>query len=147
MGVIRMKAEEEESAKSLPEGGELAIAAEAFYIVNMLLAPGLGFLMLAVLFLYSKRKRPPAIAMDHLRQVISATIWAIVALTTFFALLWVTGGYPSTYFWPLITIYFVFIHIPMSVIGVIGFGKALAGESYRYPVIGRPLLADSAIVP
>lgn len=140
-----MSAEQEESAESLPEGCDLAIAAEAFYIVNMVLAPGLGFLMLAVLYPYCKRKRPPAIAMNHLRQAISATIWAIVALTIFFVLLWVTGGYPSAYFWPLITFYFVFIHIPMSVIGVIGFGKALAGENYRYPVIGRPLLDDSVV--
>ncbi|HID83454.1 MAG TPA: hypothetical protein EYH06_12885 [Chromatiales bacterium] len=140
-----MAEKEQYSEQALPEGCDLAIAAEAFYIVNMVLAPGLGFMMLAALYPYCKRKRPPAIAMNHLRQAISATVWAIVIVSIFAVLLWVTGGYPSAYFWPLVTIYFVFFHIPMSVIGVIGFGKALAGENYRYPVIGLPLLKDSDV--
>jgi len=140
-----MAEKEEQSEQELPKGCELAIAAEAFYIVNMVLAPGLGFMMLAALYPYCKRKRPPAIVMNHLRQAISATIWTAVILVIFMGLLWYTGGYPSAYFWPLITVYFVFFHIPLSVIGVIGFGKALAGENYRYPMIGMPLLNDSQI--
>ena len=137
-----MSSSEQQSVSALPEGCDLAIAAEAFYIVNMVLAPGLGFLMLAALYPYCKKKRPPKIAMNHLRQAISATIWAGIAVTIFLVLIWLTGGYPSPYFWPLITIYFLFIHIPMSIIGVIGFGKALAGENFRYPLIGMPLLED-----
>ena len=137
-----MQTRNENMQESLPEGCDLAIAAEAFYIVNMVLAPGLGFLMLAALYPYCKKKRPPKIAMNHLRQAISATIWAGIALTIFLVLIWLTGGYPSPYFWPLVGIYFFFIHIPMSVIGVVGFGKALAGENFRYPLIGMPLLQD-----
>ena len=132
----------EQPVTELPEGCDLAIAAEAFYIVNMVLAPGLGFLMLAAVYPYCKKKRPPNITMNHLRQAISATVWAGIALTVFVVLIWLTGGYPSAYFWPLVGIYFLFVHIPMSIIGVIGFGKALAGENYRYPLIGMPLLQD-----
>ncbi len=139
-----MAIEQQNNERVLPEGCDLAIAAEAFYVVNMLLAPGLGFLMLAALYPYCKRKRPPVIALNHFRQAISATIWAGVVVAIFLGLLWYTGGYPSPYFWPLVTIYFLFFHIPMSVIGIVGLGKALAGENYRYPVIGMPLLRDAA---
>jgi uncharacterized Tic20 family protein len=127
--------------QKLPEGCDLAIASQAFYIVNMLLAPGLGFLMLMALYPYCKRRRPPKIAMNHLRQAIAATLWATVIVVIFLALIWFTGGYPSPYFWPLLTIYFVFFHLPMSYVGIVGLGKALSGENYRYPVIGAPLLA------
>ena len=82
----------EDTAPSLPEGCDLAIAAEAFYIVNMVLAPGLGFLMLAALYPYCRKKRPPVIAMNHLRQAISATVWAGIIVTIFLVLIWITGG-------------------------------------------------------
>ena len=140
-----MSTDNSDTVQQLPEGCDLAIAAEAFYIVNMVLAPGLGFMMLAALYPYCKKKRPPAIAMNHLRQAISATVWAVVIVTIFLVLLWVTGGYPSPYFWSLVAVYFLFFHIPMSVIGIIGFGKALAGENYRYPIIGMPLISDPEI--
>lgn len=60
-------------SKELPKGCDLAIAAEAFYIVNMILAPGLGVLMLAWLYPHCKRNKAPPIALNHLRQTIHAT--------------------------------------------------------------------------
>ena len=71
-----MAEKEQYSEQALPEGCDLAIAAEAFYIVNMVLAPGLGFMMLAALYPYCKRKRPPAIALGD-----KVSSWQVAQLT------------------------------------------------------------------
>lgn len=132
----------ERQSPGLPEGCELAIAAEAFYIVNMILAPGLGVVMLAALYAHCKRRKASTIALNHLRQTMFATLWAGAALAVSAFLLWYTGGYPSPYFWPILSVYFLAFHIPMSWLGIVGFGRALSGEHYRYPVIGAVLLDD-----
>lgn len=134
----------ERAAPKLPAGCDLAIAAEAFYITNMVLAPGLGFIMLAFLYPYCLRRKAPAIAMDHLRQAMWATLWTGVLAIIFLGLIFVTGGYPSPWFWPLLTVYFLGIHLPLSWLGVVGLGRALSGESYRYPLIG-PRLAQERL--
>ncbi|MDJ0893174.1 MAG: hypothetical protein QNK18_18515 [Gammaproteobacteria bacterium] len=133
--------------EQLPAGCELAIAAQAFYITNMLLAPGLGAALLVFLYLHCARRKAPAIALNHLRQAIFATAWAGVVLAVFLGLIVVTGGYPSAWFWPLMGIYFVVFHLPMSWFGVQGLGRALAGEDYRYPLVGARLLQDTSAAP
>ncbi len=133
--------------EQLPAGCELAIAAQAFYITNMLLAPGLGAALLAFLYLHCARKKAPAIALNHLRQAIFATAWAGVILAVFLGLIAVTGGYPSPWFWPLMAIYFLLFHLPLSWFGVKGLSSALAGEDYRYPFVGARLLQDSSTAP
>ena len=56
-------------------GQSLAVWAETLYLANLLLVPGLAFLML--LWLYFKRSADtPALAVCHLRQAISASLWA-----------------------------------------------------------------------
>ncbi len=133
--------------EQLPAGCDLAIAAQAFYITNMLLAPGLGAGMLAMLYLHCARKKAPAIALNHLRQAVFATVWTGVILAVFLGLMFVTGGYPSPWFWPLMGIYFVFFHLPLSWFGVKGLSSALAGENYRYPFVGARLLQDGSPAP
>ena len=129
--------------EQLPDGCDLAIAAQAFYITNMLLAPGLGAAMLAFLYLHCARKKAPAIALNHLRQAVFATVWAGVILVVFLGLIYVTGGYPSPWFWPLMGTYFVVFHLPLSLFGIRGLERALAGKDYRYPLVGARLLRDS----
>ena len=132
--------------EELPAGCELAIAAQAFYITNMVLAPGLGAGLLAFLYLHCVRKKAPAIALNHLRQAVVATLWAGVFLAVFLGLIYLTGGYPSPWFWPLMGIYFAFFHLPLSWLGVKGLSSALAGEDYRYPLVGARLVQDGAAV-
>lgn len=127
--------------ETLPQGCELGIAAEAFYITNMILAPGLGFIMLVFLYFHCSRKHAPAFALNHLRQTLVATFWAGLIAAAFVGLIYATGGYPSPYFWSLLGFYFIAIHLPLCWFGLKGLDRALAGKEYRYPVVGARLLS------
>lgn len=127
----------------LPEGCDLAIAAEAFYVTNMVLAPGLGFIMLLALYFHCARKRASAVALNHLRQTLSASFWTGVVAAVFLGLIFATGGYPSPWFWPLLATYFAVFHIPLSYLGIKGLNRALGGKGYRYPVVGMRLLPEN----
>ena len=112
----------------------------------MIFAPGLGAGMLAFLYLHCVRKKAPAIALNHLRQAVFATVWAGVILVVFIGLIFATGGYPSPWFWPLMGIYFAVFHLPLSWFGVQGLISALEGENYRYPLVGARLKTDESVV-
>jgi len=127
----------------LPKGCEMAIAAEAFYVTNMVLAPGLGFLMLMMLYFHCSRKEAPAMALNHLRQTLAATFWTTIFAALFLGLIFATGGYPSPWFWTLLTTYFLAFHLPLTAFGVIGLGRALGGRSYHYPLFGMKLMPDA----
>ncbi|MEN8174445.1 MAG: hypothetical protein ABFS23_01695 [Pseudomonadota bacterium] len=131
----------------LPAGCELAIASEAFYITNMILAPGLGFIMLLFLRRHCLRKHAPAIALNHIRQTLAATFLIAVVAAAFTLAIYLTGGFDSPWFWHLLAAYIVVFHIPLSWFGVVGLGKALSGENYRYPLVGMPLRQDDAPTP
>ena len=127
----------------LPKGCEMAIAAEAFYVTNMVLAPGLGFLMLMMLYFHCSRKKAPPVALNHLRQTLAATFWTTIFAAVFLGLIVVTGGYPSPWFWTLLTTYFLAFHLPLTAFGVIGLSRALGGSSYHYPLFGMKLMPDT----
>lgn len=126
----------------MPKGCDLAIAAEAFYITNMILAPGLGFIMLLFLRMHCKTKNAPAIALNHLRQTLVATFVTGAIAVVFVVAIWLTGGLDSPYFWHLLTGYLVLFHLPLSWFGLVGFGRAISGKNYRFPVVGVNLLKD-----
>jgi len=130
-------------SEPLPKGCEMAIAAEAFYVTNMALAPGLGFLMLMMLYFHCSRKNAPAVALNHLRQTLAATFWTTVLAAVFLGLIVATGGYPSPWFWTLLSSYFLLFHLPLTAFGVIGLGRALGGRSYHYPLVCMKLVPDA----
>lgn len=118
-------------------GQSLAVWAETLYLANLLLAPGLAFLML--LWLYFKRgAEMPALARCHLRQAISASIWAGVLLVIANLLIILLGGYAAPKTWMIVIIYFTTCHSTLVLLGVLGLAKAMAGQEYVYPLVGRP---------
>ena len=118
-------------------GQSLAIGAEALYLVNLLLVPGLAFL--ALLFLYWRYiGTAPPLAQCHLRQVVAASLWAGVLLVLANAVIILVGGYDSPYTWMVAVIYFTIFHTTLVLLGTVGLAKAMAGQNYRYPLIGRP---------
>jgi uncharacterized Tic20 family protein len=121
-----------------PPGQSLAIAAESLYLINLLVLPGPGFL--ALLWLYFRRRdAAPPLARVHLRQTVSASLWA-GALLIFANLLIVTlGGYDSGWTWVVVILYFTTAHTTLVVFGIFGLARALAGQPYRYPLVGRLL--------
>jgi uncharacterized Tic20 family protein len=121
-----------------PPGQGLAVLAESLYLANLLLAPGLAFGVL--LYLYSRHAgSAPLLARCHLRQTLSASLWAGALLILVNLLILLLGGYRAAYTWLLVILYFVVCHTALVMLGMFGLAKAMAGQCFRYPLVGRPL--------
>lgn len=126
----------EDSEQEIP-GQSQAVWMETLYLANLLLAPGLAFLML--LWLYFRRSADmPALALCHLRQTISASVWAGVLLVIANIAIILLGGYAAPKTWVIVIIYFTTCHSTLVLLGVLGLAKAMAGQKYVYPLVGRP---------
>lgn len=123
------------------ESGEMtATAAEALYLVNLLLVPGVAFLVLLALFAARYRTAPP-LAAAHLAQTLSASLWAGVLLVIANAAILLLGGYESAATWVVLIVYFTVCHSVLVLLGILGLAKAMAGQCWRFPLVGRPLPA------
>ncbi|MCU7960658.1 MAG: DUF4870 domain-containing protein [gamma proteobacterium symbiont of Bathyaustriella thionipta] len=118
----------------------LAITAEALFLFNLLLAPGLGFI--ALLMVYAlKKSQANNLAANHLSQTVGVSLIGGVLIVCVIALIFLLGGFDSGYTWMVVVLYFTFIHSSLILMGVIGLVKALNGEHFRYPLIGKPFRA------
>ena len=122
----------------LTEGAGTAIAAESLYLVNLLLAPGLGFVALLWLWWRHRGDAPP-LAAAHLAQTLSGSVWAGILLVIANALILLLGGYRGPNVWVIVITYFTLCHSMLILFGAFGLSKAMAGQCWRYPLIGRPL--------
>ncbi len=130
---------------SAPEAGSgstaglaLAVTAESLFLANLLLIPGLGFLVLAFLFFKHHRDSEP-LALSHLEQTFSASLWGGVLLVIVNLLILMLGGYGGAYTWMIVIIYFTICHSTLILLGMFGLAKAMSGKCFRYPLIGRRL--------
>ena len=120
-------------------GQSLAVWAQTLYLVNLLLAPGLAFALLAWLWWRHKDTAPP-LARQHLHQ---ATMVSLVGGVLIVCLsgAWVAfGGLQSAWTWVVVLTYFVCIHGTLVLLGMFALTKAMAGQPWRYPLIGPRLL-------
>ncbi|MBN8283320.1 hypothetical protein [Zoogloea sp.] len=116
-------------------GREIAVAAEALYLANLMLIPGLGFVALLVLW-WQQRRKAPALARGHLRQTLAASVWAGVLLILANGLILLAGGYGAASTWVVVILYFTVCHSTLIFCGAIGLARALAGKPFRFPLIG-----------
>jgi uncharacterized Tic20 family protein len=116
-------------------GRELAVAAEALYLANLMLIPGLGFIALLVLW-WREKDRAPELACTHLRQTVAASLWAGALLVLANAAIILAGGYGAASTWIIVILYFTTCHSTLIFCGAIGLAKALAGKPFRFPLIG-----------
>ncbi len=123
-----------------PAGVTLAVTAESLYLVNLLLLPGLGFLMLLALW-WKRRDEAPAVARAHLDQTLRGSLWAGLLLVVANGLILLFGGYQGPAVWVVVITYFTMCHATLVVYGAYGLAKAMAGQCWRYPLIGSPLPA------
>ncbi|MCP5196206.1 MAG: hypothetical protein H6974_05415 [Gammaproteobacteria bacterium] len=115
-----------------------AVAAESLYLINLLLLPGLAFLVL--LWLYRRhRVTAPPLARHHLRQTLSASLWAGALLVIANLLIIALGGYDAASTWIIVILYFTTVHTTLVTLGILGLARALAGQPYTYPLIGKLL--------
>ena len=111
--------------------------AEVLYLANLLLLPGIAFVALIALWV-SKREKASPLARCHLRQTIAASLWAGVLLVIANAAIVLLGGYDQVSTWVIAIIYFTMFHSTLVLLGVLGLARAMAGQQYVYPLIGRP---------
>lgn len=117
-----------------PAGRTLAVAAEALFLANLLLAPALAFGVLA--WLWHTRRNAPPLAANHLRQTFWVSLWGgalLVTVTLGFALL---PGLDPAWMWTAAVIYFTCVHSTLILCGMFGLARAMAGKPFRYPLIG-----------
>jgi uncharacterized Tic20 family protein len=112
----------------------LAIMAEAFYLLNLLFLPVLAFFIL--IWLYLKYENYSELAGCHVRQTFSASIWAGLLLLLVTGVIVLAGGYNSPYIWSIVIVYFIICHSILVILGIIGLVKAMAGKKFHYPMIG-----------
>lgn len=120
------------------DGMAMAITAESLYLINLLLLPGLGFLALLWTWRRAAGRAPP-LAAAHLTQTLSASIWAGLLLVIANAMILMLGGYDGPYVWVIVITYFTLAHSMLVVLGAYGLAKAMAGQCWRFPLVGRPL--------
>jgi hypothetical protein len=122
--------------ENTPPGQALAVLAESLYLGNLLIFPGIGFILL--LWLYFKhRANGSALALCHLKQGISASIWAGILLLFANLAILALGGYTAVNTWIVVILYFTTCHSTLVLLGVLGLAKAMAGQKYVFPVIGQ----------
>lgn len=122
-------------SSSANDGKGLAIAAEALYLLNLLALPGVAFMVLLVLW-KTAGANAPALAQQHLRQAALVSLWGGGLIVVFSALLFALGSFHSAWTWMWVILYFTCIHSTLVVFGIVALAKAMAGQQWRYPLIG-----------
>ncbi|HZW21121.1 hypothetical protein [Noviherbaspirillum sp.] len=112
-----------------------AVQAEVLYLLNLLLFPGLAFIGLLWLA-YRHRTSTNELVRCHLKQTLVASLWAGVLLTAVALGILALGGLfvPAT--WIVMILYVLCCHATLVLIGVFGLSRAMAGQTYVYPLIG-----------
>ena len=113
----------------------LAITAEALYLINLLLLPGIAFIVLCVLYVKHSRTGS-ALTRCHLKQTVITSLWAGFLIVIVNAVILVFGGYTQVWTWMVLIIYFTTIHSTLVLLGVLGLSNALAGKHFHYPLLG-----------
>jgi hypothetical protein len=131
------------AAEAEPARGQgLAVTAEVLYLLNLLLLPGLAFVLLLLVY-FRHRRSAPVLARVHLQQTVAASLWAGALLLLVNGLILWGGGYDRPHTWLVLVLYFLCCHAALVLLGVLGLARALAGQRFRYPLIGPRLPSEN----
>ncbi len=116
-------------------GQSLAVLAETLYLANLMLLPGIAFAAIALLWFKHKNDAPP-LAAQHLRQTFFVSLYGGILLVAFCVLILALGGTHWSGTWVLVILYFTCVHSTLILFGILGLARAMAGKTFRYPLIG-----------
>ena len=116
-------------------GQNLAVLAEALYLVNLLVLPGIGFLLLVGLWFKYKDSAPP-LAHQHLKQTTFISLIGGLLIVTLSGLILGLGGLDWEWTWVTLILYFTCIHSTLVLLGMYALIKAMNGQMWRFPLIG-----------
>ena len=112
-----------------------AVQAEVLYLINLLLLPGLAFMGLLWLA-YRHRHSSNELVRCHLKQTLVASIWAGLLLTAVALGILALGGLFVPASWIVAILYVLCCHAALVLLGIVGLSRAIAGQTYVYPLIG-----------
>lgn len=107
----------------------LAIAAPVLYIVNLMLLPGLAFLVLGWLWL-TRRKTAGELARHHLDLAFYGSVVAGILLVCVNLAIVLLGGLDNPTTWVVLILYFTLVHASLIVLGMVALIRALAGQRF-----------------
>lgn len=116
-------------------GQALAVLAESLFLINLMLLPGIAFAILAGLWLKHRNSAPP-LARQHLRQVTLVSLWGGALIVVLGGTILLAGGLDAGWTWVVLVLYFTAIHSTLILLGMYALIKAMAGERWRFPLIG-----------
>ncbi|HEX6734587.1 MAG TPA: hypothetical protein VF096_07220, partial [Azonexus sp.] len=90
-------------------GQALAVLAEALFLINLLLLPGIAFAILAGLWLNYRHSAPP-LARQHLYQATLVSLWGGALIVVLGGLILLAGGLDQVWTWVVLILYFTCIH-------------------------------------
>lgn len=120
------------------DGRNLAVIAEALYLANLLLVPGIGFAILFWLWLKNRHTASP-LARQHLKQTTFVSLYGGLLIVTLSSIFIGIGGLHWEWTWVIVIMYFTCVHSTLVMFGMFGLSKAMAGQIWRYPLIGPAL--------
>ncbi|NNJ73480.1 MAG: hypothetical protein HKP09_09890 [Enterobacterales bacterium] len=113
----------------------VSVVAHSLYLANLLFT-GVTLIILLVVYKHYYSK-VPALMQAHLRQATAGAIITSLIFLILNSIIYTFVGYFSVSGLVVLEVYYMFI-VPLCVIpGIIGLTKALKGQSYYYPLIGR----------
>lgn len=122
-------------------GQNMAVLAEALYLINLLLLPGIAFVLLLGLWLKYKDSAP-ALARQHLKQTTFVSMIGGFLIIVLSALILALGGLNWEWTWVILIIYFTCVHSTLVLLGMYALIKAMNGQTWRFPLIG-PAIDDA----
>ena len=130
-----------DASKKPPEKQGIAIAAESLFMLNLLF-PVLPLLALGIIY-FQHKEDDSLFIRSH---VIQPWIAALISTALFFLINIIAalaGGYNSLdslisiHSLVALEVYTLLVILPFLVPGLLGVTKAMSGQAWRYPLIGR----------
>lgn len=121
--------------RELAPGPKLAIAAEGLFLANLMIAPGVGFVLLVLLWAIF-RKRADALTRNHLEQTVVASLWGGAVLLGVSLAIFLLGGLENPWSWVVGVLYFLCFHAMLILGGMVGLNRAVLARPWRFPLIG-----------
>ena len=114
----------------------LATWAATLYLFNLLLTPGLAFVILIYLYQTNKNDCGEFVLRHHRQNLLAMVVSGVAIIGVSIAIL-LLGGFNSPWTWMVLVLYGVTIHATLVLLGVLSLVKAGNGEAYQYPLFGR----------
>lgn len=107
----------------------LAITAPALYLVNLMLLPGIAFLVLGWLWL-TRREQAGELARHHLDLAFYGSLVAGLLLVCVNLVIVLLGGLDNPATWVVLILYFTLVHATLIVLGMLALTRAMAGQRF-----------------